>query len=62
MKDIYNTKGKFIDDEAKSMGVHPEDLAGVMKVESSGNGFDNNGRMIIRFENHIFYDYYTSKG
>jgi len=37
-------------------------LAGVLKAESSGNGFASNGKMIIRFENHVFYRYFTNSG
>ena len=29
-------------------------LAAVLKVESSGRGFGNDGRTIVRFENNIF--------
>lgn len=28
----------------------------VIYIESSGNGFDNKGRMLIRFENSVFYN------
>lgn len=62
MKMIYNSKGKFLAEEAAKLGVETRDLAGVLKAESSGNGFASDGRMIIRFENHIFYNYYTNKG
>lgn len=38
------------------------DLSAVLKVESNGNGFSADGLMVIRFENHVFYKYYTDSG
>ncbi len=43
------------------MSVDARDLAAVLKEESGGSGFLN-GNMIIRFENHVFYKYYTNNG
>lgn len=63
MKLIYNSKGKYLSEAAKNLGVSSADLGGILKVESSGNGFTaSTGLMIIRFENHWFYKLYTNNG
>ncbi len=59
---IYNTKGGYIADRAKALGIKPKDLAAVMTVEASGAGFSSDGRPIIRFENHKFKKYYVGTG
>jgi hypothetical protein len=41
-------------EKGADIGVNGSVLAAVLKVESSGRGFANDGRTIIRFENHIF--------
>jgi hypothetical protein len=50
----YNARGKYLKEKAAEIGVNGSALAAVLKVESSGRGFGNDGRTIIRFENHIF--------
>ncbi len=57
---IYNSKGKYLQERADAMGVPVEGLAAVLHVESSGTGFKPDGRMIIRFENHIFFSQWGS--
>jgi hypothetical protein len=54
MASIYNTRGKYLKDNAAKIGLTGAVLAAVLKVESNGHGFGNDGRTIIRFENHIF--------
>ena len=54
MASIYNTRGKYLKEKAAEIGTTGAVLAAIMKVESSGRGFGNDGRTIIRFENHIF--------
>lgn len=54
MAGLYNTRGKYLKEQAAKLGAKPADLAAVLYVESSGRGFGNDGRTIIRFENHIF--------
>lgn len=58
MAQIYNSKGAYLSDEADRLGVQVEDTAAVLKAESGGAGFGEDGDMIIRFENHIFYRYW----
>ncbi len=50
----YNARGKYLKEKAAEIGVNGSALAAVLKVESSGHGFGNDGRTIIRFENNIF--------
>lgn len=56
MAQIYNVKGKYIADKAADLGIKAEDAAAVLKVESGGSGFAASGDMIIRFENHVFFN------
>lgn len=39
---------------AAAIGLEPEKLQAVAKVESNGAGFDGRGRIILRFEGHRF--------
>lgn len=56
MAEIYNKFGAYIKAKAVNLGISTAGAAGVLKCESGGEGFSDNGNMIIRFENHIFYD------
>ena len=56
MADIYNKYGKYLKEKSQELGISTASAAAVLKVESQGSGFGSNGRMIIRFENHVFYD------
>lgn len=56
MAEIYNKFGAYIKTKAVNLGISTAGAAGVLKCESGGEGFSDNGKMIIRFENHIFYD------
>jgi LysM repeat protein len=56
MATIYNSKAKYLHEQAQALGISTAAAAAVLKVESGGGGFANDGRMIIRFENHVFYD------
>ncbi len=53
---IYNAKAKYLHEQAQALGISTAAAAAVLKVESGGGGFASDGRMIIRFENHVFYD------
>lgn len=57
---IYNAKGKYLHEQAQALGVSTAGAAAVLKVESRGQGFSSDGRMIIRFENHVFHDRWGS--
>jgi len=57
MAGIYNTKGAYLKRKASELGISTAAAAAVLQVESGGQGFHrDSGDMIIRFENHIFYD------
>lgn len=51
---IYNTKGKYLKTMANQLGVDAASCAAVLQIEAGGKGFSNN-KMIVRFENHIFW-------
>lgn len=57
----WNNYGNLISVMANELGIDVEIALAVICVESGGNGFGTDGRMIIRFENHIFYTYYGDK-
>ena len=54
MASIHNARGKYLDDRAKALGASAAALAAVLKVESGGRGFGADGRVVVRFENHVF--------
>ncbi len=57
MASIYNTKGRYLKTKASSLGISTAAAAAVLKCESGGEGFHReSGDMIVRFENHIFWD------
>ena len=52
----WNRYGGLLELVADRLGFHPGVAVAVLGVESGGRGFAPDGRMIIRFENHVFYD------
>jgi hypothetical protein len=52
---IWNAYGGLLGALAARLRVEPEAMVAVMMVESGGTGFVD-GRMVIRFENHVFFD------
>ena len=52
----WNRYGGLLRVLADRLGIDPAVVAAVLAVESSGNAFAGDGRMVIRFEVHIFYD------
>lgn len=52
----WNTQGGLLDVLSNVVGIDPAAAVAVLCVESSGRGFGDDGRMIIRFENHVFWD------
>jgi len=53
---IWNRLGGRLQTLAGQLGLDPGVAVAVWLVESGGRAFGADGRMIIRFENHIFYD------
>lgn len=58
MAKIWNQYGALIGQEADRVGIHAAVALAVLAAESKGDPFDTNGRLILRFENHIFYTYW----
>ena len=54
----WNQYGGFLLEAAQRVGINPAVAVAVLAAESRGQPFDGNGRLIIRFENHIFYTYW----
>ncbi len=53
---IWNRVGGLLRTLSAQLAIDPAAAVAVLSVESGGRAFDANGRTIIRFENHIFYD------
>lgn len=52
----WNEYGALILSESNRLTIDPAVAVAILGVESSGRAFEN-GRMVIRFENHIFHHY-----
>ena len=53
---IWNRYGGLLTVIGRRLGVDPALAAAVLAVESGGQAFDARGRLIIRFELHVFWD------
>ncbi len=53
--DIWNRYGGLLGPLAKTLGIEPGVAVATLAVESGGQAFGPDGKMIIRFENHVFY-------
>ncbi|MGL4651502.1 MAG: N-acetylmuramidase domain-containing protein, partial [Caldilineaceae bacterium] len=53
---IWNRYGGLLDTVGRILQVDPTLAAGVLAIESGGRAFSASGRMIIRFELHIFFN------
>ncbi len=51
---IWNSFGGLVKRVSMELAIEPAAPLAVIKVESGGQAFDKNGRMIIRFEAHAF--------
>ena len=58
MAEIHNQHGTYLTRKSAELGIAVADAAAFLKVESGGRGFGRDGRMIIRFENHVFYNHW----
>lgn len=54
--DFKTLYGNLIKEEAKKLDLEDAILGAFIITESKAQGFDSNGRLIIRFENHHFID------
>jgi len=59
--DIWNRYGGLLDALAKRLGIEPGAAVATLAIESGGQAFGADGRMIIRFENHIFNNLWGKK-
>lgn len=64
IKRVWNNYGGLLESLSQVLKINPAVVVAVLCVESKGSGFARNGqttrpgRMIIRFENHIFWKYW----
>ncbi|MEZ4712543.1 MAG: N-acetylmuramidase domain-containing protein, partial [Caldilineaceae bacterium] len=58
LTNIWNRYGGLLSAVAAKLGIDPALAVAILAVESGGNAFGPDGRMIIRFENHLFYQYW----
>jgi len=56
--EIWNQYGGLLELLSNTLGVDPGIAVGALATESGGSGFGADGRLLIRFENQIFYDYW----
>ena len=52
----WNRYGGLLQREASRLGIDPGVAVATLVAESKGDAFGPDNRMIIRFENHIFYE------
>jgi hypothetical protein len=52
----WNRYGGVLAPMCAETGISPASAVGVLCVESNGQGMTDSGRLIIRFENHVFWD------
>jgi hypothetical protein len=57
----WNSQGGLLTTLSNIIGVEVAAAVAVLCVESSGRGFSPDGRMIIRFENHVFWRQWGKK-
>ncbi len=55
---FWNCYGGLILDECALLAIDPADAVGVLVTESAGQPFGADGRMVIRFENHLFWSFW----
>lgn len=55
---FWNRYGGLILEECAQLAIDPADAVGVLVTESAGQPFGADGRMVIRFENHLFWSFW----
>ncbi len=55
---IWNRYGGLLGALSDVLKIQPGVAVAVLAIESGGQAFATDGRMVIRFENHIFYQYW----
>ncbi|GAB4579038.1 MAG: hypothetical protein Fur0022_17760 [Anaerolineales bacterium] len=56
--EVWNKYGGLLTGLSSQFQIDPGVAVAVFAIESGGRGFGTDGRMLIRFENHIFYEYW----
>ena len=56
---VWNNYGALLTLLAGKLGIEPEVIVATLAVESGGRSAGADGRLLIRFENHIFRDHWT---
>lgn len=56
--DIWNRYGGLLAALSNKLGIEPGAAVSVLAIESGGQAFGPDGRLLIRFENHLFYNYW----
>ena len=56
--DIWNRYGGILAPLSNALGIEAGVAVAVFAVESGGQAFGPDGRTLIRFENHLFYNYW----
>ncbi|NJN43933.1 MAG: DUF3380 domain-containing protein [Anaerolineae bacterium] len=56
--EVWNKYGGLLSDLSNQLQIDPGVAISVFAIESGGRGFGTDGRLLIRFENHIFYEYW----
>jgi hypothetical protein len=56
--EVWNRYGGLLTGLSAQLQIDPGVAIAVFAIESGGRGFGTDGRMLIRFENHIFHEYW----
>ena len=59
--DTWNRYGGLLGGLSERLETDPTVAVAVLAIEAGGRAFSADGRMIIRFENHIFFDQWGCK-
>lgn len=57
---INRESGKMINDIAKEIGIPTDICFAIIALESGGRTMNLSGKIVIRFENHVFFRQYVS--
>ncbi len=55
---VWNTYGGLLQELADLLVIPVSSMVAVIAAESSGKAFGEDGRLIVRFENHLFYRFW----
>jgi len=58
LEQTWDNFGGLLEKLSRKLSIDPAAATAVLCVESSGKGFGSDGKMMIRFENHVFWRYW----